>query len=127
MLLDQPGEIRAYKMVTKEGMSPISENKIEYKIGNIVSVDKANTDELKHCGAGVNVATLDWILLNWQEGNRVLVVEFTAKDIACIPTGTDGKFRLHRCKVVGEKDMTKILAPRVPPTGQGEVKLITLT
>ena len=32
----------------------------------------------------------------------ILLVEFVAADIACIPLGTDGKFRLHRCWVVGE-------------------------
>jgi hypothetical protein len=32
----------------------------------------------------------------------VMLVEFTAKDIASIPLGTDGKFRLHKCKVVRE-------------------------
>ena len=40
-----------------------------------------------------------------REGFRILIVEFTAKDIAAIPTGTDGKFRLHRCKVVAEKQV----------------------
>jgi hypothetical protein len=43
----------------------------------------------------------------------VLVVEFTAKDIAAIPNG-DGKFRLHRCRVVGEK--------KIDPVALGLVK-----
>jgi hypothetical protein len=38
----------------------------------------------------------------------VLLVEFTAADIACIPTGTDGKFRLRKFTVVGEKDITAL-------------------
>jgi hypothetical protein len=33
-----------------------------------------------------------------------LVAEFTRADIACVPTGSDGKFRLHRCAIVAEKD-----------------------
>jgi uncharacterized protein YjbI with pentapeptide repeats len=37
-----------------------------------------------------------------------LTVEFRAEDIAAIPTGTDGKFRLFRCRVVGEKDLAEI-------------------
>ena len=44
----------------------------------------------------------------WRVGFRILVVEFTAKDIAVIPTASDGKFRLHRCTVVGEKDLKEI-------------------
>jgi hypothetical protein len=36
-------------------------------------------------------------------------MEFTAADIAAIPLATDGKFRLRRCKVVGEKDITALV------------------
>ena len=59
--------------------------------------------------AGTIVATLDWVLREYQPGYRVLIVEFTAADIACIPTATDGKFRLHRCTVVGEKDVSALV------------------
>ena len=106
MLLDQPGKIRAYKLVDEKYRSPIQpRGKLTYKIGDDISVDDANTDPMHHCAAGVNVATLDWCLKNWSAGNRVLVVEFEAKDIACIPTASDGKFRLHRCTVVAEKPL----------------------
>ena len=106
MLLDQPGKIRAYKLVDADLRSPIqSGGKLTYTIGEAVAVKDANTDPADHCAAGVNVATLDWCLKNWKEGRRILVVEFEAKDIACIPTATDGKFRLHRCTVVAEKPL----------------------
>jgi hypothetical protein len=39
---------------------------------------------------------------------RILVVEHTAKDIACIPLGTDGKYRVSKCKVVAEKDLKEL-------------------
>ena len=113
MLLDQPGPIRAYKLVTADLMSPINTTKtLRYDIGATLSVDNANTDVNEHCAAGVNVATLDWCLREWREGWRVMVVEFFAADIAAIPTATDGKFRLHRCTVVGEKDITALVAAR---------------
>jgi uncharacterized protein YjbI with pentapeptide repeats len=102
MLLDQPGKIRLYKMVSAEYQSPIHSTKITYAAGESYSVTDANTDEHEQCAAGINVATSDWIVCNWTEGNRILLVEFGAADIACIPTATDGKIRLHRCKVVGE-------------------------
>ena len=102
MLLDQPGKIRAYKLVNQSNEGHINGG-LKYEIGKVSSVENANCDPTEHCGAGVNVATLDWCLKEWRPGYRVLVVEFTAKDIACIPTATDGKFRLHRCKVVAEK------------------------
>lgn len=41
----------------------------------------------------------------WKTGYKILIAEFTAKDIAAIPTATDGKFRVFRCKIVGEKDL----------------------
>jgi hypothetical protein len=39
---------------------------------------------------------------------RILVAEFTAEDIAAIPHGTDGKFRVRRCRIVAEKDLTEV-------------------
>ena len=110
MLLDQPGPIRAYKLVTADLASPINTTRtLRYDIGSALSVGDANTDVNEPCAAGVNVATLDWCLREWREGWRVMIVEFTAQDIAAIPTATDGKFRLHRCTVVGEKDITTLV------------------
>ena len=107
MLLDQVGKIRAYKLVTADGYSPM-QGTLHYPLKAVVEVKNANTDPGNLCAAGVNVATLDWCLREWRPGWRIMVVEFTAKDIACIPTASDGKFRLHRCKVVGEKDLVKL-------------------
>ena len=107
MLLDQPGKIRAYKLVNEQGEG-IYHGGVKYEVGKPVSADDANTDTDKRCGAGVNVATLDWCMTEWFDGCRILLVEFEAKDIAAIPTATDGKFRLHRCDVVEEVDLTKI-------------------
>jgi uncharacterized protein YjbI with pentapeptide repeats len=107
MLLAQPGPIRAYKLVTENGVGPFSGG-ITYRIGETVGVDNANTDPLTHCGAGINVATLDWCMHQWQPSYRILILEFTAADIACIPTATYGKFRLHRATVVAEQDLAAI-------------------
>lgn len=100
--------IGAYKLVTQSGEGPFNGG-ITYRVGESVSAE-ANTDPREQCGAGINVATLDWCLRNYSTGYRVLVVEFTAADIACIPTATDGKFRLHRCTVVAEKDISALIA-----------------
>ena len=114
MLLDQPGKIRLYKLVMANGYGPWRAN-IRYEIGKTITVANADTDANHTCGAGINVATLDWCLKEWREGYKVLVVEFTANDIACIPIATDGKLRLHKCKVVGEKDLTGLV-----PDADGE-------
>ena len=115
MLLDQPGRIRAYKLVTAAGVGPFNGG-ITYTVGESYEVANASTDASVQCAAGINVATLPWCLREWQPGYRVLIVEFEAKDIACIPTATDGKFRLHRCTVVGEKDVSTLTAPTTEVT-----------
>ena len=120
-LFDQPGKIRAYKMVDADGKSPMCHNNggmpITYTMGKIIKVDDSNTDESALCAAGINVATLDWCMKEWQSSWRILIVEFTAADIACIPCSSDGKFRLRKCKVVGEKDLVEIgLIQKAVPT-----------
>jgi hypothetical protein len=108
ILLEQTDKIRAYKLVNDKNIGPFNGG-IVYEIGKVVEVENANTDKNIQCAEGINVASLDWCLKEWKNGYKVLIVEFTAKDIACIPTATDGKFRLHRCQVVGEKDISAIL------------------
>ena len=44
----------------------------------------------------------------WKKGYKILVAEFTQKDIAAIPIGSDGKFRVNRCKIVGKKDLKEL-------------------
>ena len=107
MLLDQPGKIRAYKLVKKNGEGPYNGG-IKYVVGESYSVDDANCDEQAQCAAGINLATLDWCMKNWNEGYRILIAEFEANDIAAIPVATDGKLRCHRCTIVGEKDLEEI-------------------
>ena len=107
-LKDQPGKIRAYKLVEENGEGPFNGG-ITYVVGKSYSVKDANTDVNEQCAVGINLATLDWCLRYFEKGMRVLLAEFTAKDIAAIPTATDGKFRVHRCKIVGEKDITGLV------------------
>ena len=97
-----PGaELIAFKLVNARGEGPFNGG-IVYTPGETVSVENADTDVLTDCGAGINVATLDWCLREWRDTYRILRVAFTVGDIAAIPTASDGKFRLHRCRVVDE-------------------------
>jgi hypothetical protein len=107
MLLDQPGAIRAYKLVTERGEGPFNGG-IIYEPGGEYAVDHANTDVCESCGAGINLATLDWCMKEWHESYRILIAEFTAAEIAAIPTATDGKFRVKSCRIVGEVDLRTI-------------------
>ena len=107
MLLDQPGRIRLYKLVTAALDSPMSSTKVlRYDIGSVHEVPDADEDINRDCSRGLHVATLDWCLKNRQECWRVMIVEFSRHDIACIPLGTDGKIRVRKLKVIGEKDIS---------------------
>ena len=107
MLYDQPGKIRAYKLVTANGSGPWYQA-ITYEIGESYSVEDCDTNEQNQCGTGINLATLDWCMKEWKNGWRILIAEFDADDIACIPIGSDGKFRVRKCKIVGEKDLREL-------------------
>jgi uncharacterized protein YjbI with pentapeptide repeats len=108
MLLDQPGPLRAYKLVDAGLRSPIqTTGKLAYVIGSTIEVPDANTDVTVQCAAGINVATLPWVLRYWEPGRRILLVEFTAADIAAIPVG-DGKFRIRRCTVIREIEFAEL-------------------
>jgi hypothetical protein len=107
ILLEQPGQIRAYKLVTAEGVGPFNGG-ITYKLGGSYEVADADANELVACGVGINLCTLDWALKEWCPGYRILVAEFTREDIAAIPIATDGKFRVRRCSIVAEKSLEEI-------------------
>ena len=109
ILLDQPGKVRAYKLVNKNGYGPYR-NEIQYRTGQTYEAE-INPDENEQCGAGINLATLPWCMSGWQPGYRILIAEFTIKDPAtdiCIPIASDGKFRVRKCKIVGEKDLKEL-------------------
>jgi hypothetical protein len=107
MLSDQPGKIRAYKLVTSENKGPHYPS-ITYEIGQAYSVPDANCDESEHCAEGINLASLDWVMREWVEGCKILIAEFEATDIAAIPIGSDGKFRVRQCTIVGEKNLKEL-------------------
>ena len=97
-------EILAYKLVNKEGYGPFN-GSIKYEVGKSYEVKDANCNSSNDCGPGINVATLPWCLKNWQKGYYILIVKHLVKDVAAIPNYSDGKYRLHRCTVIGIKEL----------------------
>ncbi len=118
LLHDQPGPIRLYKLVTAEGVGPFNGG-LAYAVGASYAVTDADTNEKTQCGAGINLATLDWCLANYQPGYRILVAEFTAADLAAVPIGSEGKVRVHRCTIVGEKSREEVGLADPPRTEGG--------
>lgn len=98
--------------------------KLDIAVGNTLRVPKANTNRRQDCGAGVNVATRRWCIEsggrwnfhdrtegtylhgNTKKSKDLFLVQFTKKDVACLPTASNGKFRLFRCKVVRMETVT---------------------
>ncbi len=89
-----------------------------YLAGTTLDEPNADPDEKKDCAAGINLATLDWCLREWKDGYRIMLCEFKRRDLACVPIGSDGKFRVRRCKVLREIDLSKI--PWPPPAPEPE-------
>jgi len=122
-LRDQPGKIRAYKLVANNGDSPmcvqVGGTPINYRIGATVEVPDADRNELVRCGAGISLATLDWCLRTWRTGYRILIAEFEAADIAAIPIASDGQFRVVRCTIVGEKSLEELGIDHTSPRHAG--------
>ncbi len=105
---------RAYKFAHVDGRSPVMRKRrpiLVTTVGAVLRVPNADTNEGKTCARGVNVATKQWIF-DFESRSRftgdgwydpvynLFIVEFRKRDIACVPTKSDGKFRLFRCKVI---------------------------
>ena len=106
-MFDQPGAIIAYKIVNSKNEG-IYNGGITYTVGATIEEKDADIDEYNDCGKGINLATLDWCIKEWMPDYKILLAEFTKADIACIPVISDGKFRVFRCKIIGEKNLKEI-------------------
>ena len=105
-ILDQAGPCIAYKVVRRDG-SGIHYPTIKYEVGKEYKEPECDLSEYVHCGAGLNLADLPWCINSWSEGCRILIAEF-AKEDAVIPVGSDGKFRVKKCRIIGEKKLEEI-------------------
>ena len=77
---------------------------LDYTPGTVVNVKGAETDRRVLCGPGINVSDMNYYSLN-HGTSKVVLVEFLGSDVAAVPYASDGKFRLHRCKVL--RDVTE--------------------
>ena len=96
----QKGKLRAFKYLN--GTTSPYQNNMEYKVGKIYTEKKCDKNEFVLCGAGLNVATLDWCLkdTDCDLDKTYIEVEFDVKNIVAIPYNSDGKFRVRKLKVI---------------------------
>jgi hypothetical protein len=119
LLFAQPGPVRAYKVVTCDGRSPIHGTRLKYEIGTRVnSLEEPNRDPAESCGTGIHLATPRWVV-DYIRSNRydfdrnafrVLVVEFNRDDLAAIPYTSEGKFRVRGCTPVADVSKEELLS-----------------
>ncbi len=140
-MVGQPGELRAFKIVSYEYRSPFAvefnAEPFTYKVGETYTEPNADTNAKHLCGKGIHVATWDWVVAMWRTEsgsrlccNRVLEVGFHKPDIAAIPDGSDGKIRLRRCRVIREvpqKELNAFGLHRIPPPGWVEISTYCMT
>ena len=115
ILKNQKNKLIAYKYLDGD-QSPTNSKKLTYKVGKVITEKDCNFDEFEQCGAGLNVATIEWCLRETsQDLDRTYIeIEFDPKDIVAIPWGTDGKFRVSKLKVLRKltkKELEKYLKP----------------
>src|SRR5574343_864066 len=98
---DHQGTARAYKVVTKEGTGPF-QGGINY-LGEDVFESELDTNDNIQCSQGIHLATFRWCLDNKGEERRLFMFSFNVRDSVC-PIGSDGKFRVSKCRKIGECD-----------------------
>jgi uncharacterized protein YjbI with pentapeptide repeats len=111
----QKNNIFVFKYLRKNLKSPYQN--FQYNIGKTYISENSNNNEFIQCGAGINVATLEWCLTNC--GNNlidyvIVECEVNPKDLI-IPFNSDGKFRIKSGgkvkinRILTEKEIEKIL------------------
>jgi hypothetical protein len=99
--------VEAYKLTRANGQGP-QYGGITYEVGKTYEEKNANTSPSTDCGAGINVASFDWVKREYKDSYRIFKVRFTMKDLAAIPTNSDGKLRVFKCDVIEELDLVKL-------------------
>ena len=92
-------KIYLYKGVNESLQSPISDNKLEYTIGETITVAYADSDIWQTCGHGIHLSPT--IVSAEEFGKTIILVEVDIGDIVCIPIYEhDKKIRVKKCKVI---------------------------
>ena len=105
---DAHNTARAYKLTKADGAGCYYRG-ITYSVGATITAT-LDTDTRRDCGRGINLAVLSWCFSHLKDAGdkpRLWLCEFScAPENICVPTGTDGKFRVAEAKVLAECDLT---------------------
>ena len=87
---------RGYKYLNQDRTSPYQNFKYVFRKGKVFKCDDLDEKIENECGAGWNLATLDWILNDTNILDKI-IVEFSIPKEAkiIIPKGSNGKFRTN--------------------------------
>jgi len=125
---DLTNGIIAYKYVRKDRTSPVFNGEepystptetIVYKDDTIIQVVNCNYNAAVECGAGINLATLEWVNDHIENGISNahgcirIALKFTTFNIAALPFKASGKFRVWSALVIGEVDSKGRLIKRI--------------
>jgi len=100
---DSRGMARAYKVTNAQGggIYNVGMNYVDRKEFSA----ELNYDVALQCSWGINLATLAWCLNEKQDGKRLFLMTFkVSPENVCVPIGSDGKFRVAKCRKIGECD-----------------------
>ncbi len=102
------GKGYGYKLINAKGEG-VYNGGLNYLTSDRFEVPEVNPNVHEQCGCGVNLATFEWCLSNKKaDDNRILLMEFLIMEndklnVIC-PVASDGKFRVRKCRKVGEVD-----------------------
>ena len=108
---DPDAKLRFWKFII-DGRSPIQDiGKITYKVGKTYTEEQCDNNETLDCGAGLNVATLQWCLKETINNSAAefIEVQFKVSDIVAVPYSSDGKFRVRELKVLRRLSRDEVL------------------
>lgn len=102
------GTLLGYKLVDENFQGIFYRDQaMFYRVGAFVQAKKVQRDPFSLCGEGINLATIAWcqatrktLSPKLQKGSQIVVAAFTKGDLAVIPKGSTGKYRVERCLVL---------------------------
>jgi len=109
----QRSKLIGYKFLNTNLTSPYKS--YQYTVGDTYISDNSNDDIFNLCGEGINIATLEWCLINRENDTQpICEFSFDPQDVI-MPYNSDGKFRIRSGgkvtfeKILSDEEIKKLL------------------